>query len=179
MHGDDGSGAQTQVNGNNRGGVSRTGRGPAGVGPVGSPFPAAARGRPGDRKPPTAVGPVGRGGCRETGSPPMAVGAGCAAVRGCGRGKRDSGLPGHGHPGGGRGCGRRRRRGRGALRRARALRAAAGRRYSAGGRWSGREAPRWGRGRGSRRCRADRGTPRPPSRPWLLSRADGGGRIEA
>ncbi|XP_036687118.1 ATP-dependent (S)-NAD(P)H-hydrate dehydratase isoform X1 [Balaenoptera musculus] len=59
----------------------------------------------------------------------MAVCSGFGAVRGCLGGKRDTGLPGHGHPGGGRGCGCRRRRCRGALGRARALRAATGRSF--------------------------------------------------
>ena len=107
----------------------------------------------------------------------MAVGSGFGAVRGCLGGKRDTGLPGHGHPGGGRGCGCRRRRCRGALSRARALRAATGRRYSAAGCWSEREAAvgpgsRGAAGPGSTWGGANRGTPRPPARPWLLNRAD-------
>lgn len=75
----------------------------------------------------------------------MALGPGCRAVRGCRPGKSAPGLPGHGRPG--RGRGRRRRRGGGALGRAGALRAAAGRRYWAAGPGGGAAVGAPGRGR--------------------------------
>lgn len=85
-----------------------------------------------------------RGGGRELGSPPMAVGLSSVAARACRRGKIDTGFLGHGYSGGSRGCGRWRSRCRAALGRARSLWAAAGHRYPAAGGFSRREAPRWG-----------------------------------